>query len=90
MRDQIINREFDLIIYGRMSPYDPGTINLDDPLNMPIFYRDILATYPKNRVVAIFGSDETMDNRKIVDALVEYTSLNGYGVAGYTFFREMI
>ena len=42
VRDQIINREFDLIIYGRMSPYDPGTINLDDPLNMPIFYREIL------------------------------------------------
>ena len=41
-------------------------------------------------MVAIFGSDETSDNRKIMDAVTEYGSMNGYGVAGYTFFREFI
>eukprot|EP00434_Breviolum_minutum_P032198 symbB.v1.2.028478.t1/scaffold3023.1/size65105/3 len=72
---RIYQREFDLIIFGRMSAYEP--CNFYSPFGdrdhaVPQFYEEVTRTYPKERVALLYGDDSGIDDPVIRTQLYRF------------------
>ncbi|CAE7744887.1 hypothetical protein AK812_SmicGene2605 [Symbiodinium microadriaticum] len=84
-------REFDLIIFGRMSPYEPcnfygefgGRANA-----VPEFFLEVISTYPRERVALLYGDDSGIDDAVVRTQLYRTGGMNS-GL-GMVFMREML
>ncbi|CAJ1424595.1 unnamed protein product [Effrenium voratum] len=88
---RIRDREFDLIIFARMSPYEPCNFYADfgDRSNaVPQFFEDVSRSYPRERVALLYGDDSGLDDAVIRTQLYRMGPMNkGLGIV---FMREML
>eukprot|EP00435_Cladocopium_sp_Y103_P006263 s4237_g2.t1 len=88
---RIWRREFDLIVFGRMSAYEPCNFYApfgDRPQAVPEFYEDVSRSYPKERVALLYGDDSGIDDPVMRTQLYRMAPMNtGLGMV---FLREML
>ncbi|CAK9092902.1 Carbon catabolite repressor protein 4 homolog 1 (CCR4 homolog 1) [Durusdinium trenchii] len=91
LSQRIRQREFDLIIFGRMSPYEPCNFYApfgDRAHAVPEYYMDVSRFYPKERVALLYGDDSGIDDAVIRTQLYRMGTMNtGLGIV---FLREML
>ncbi|CAE8611136.1 unnamed protein product, partial [Polarella glacialis] len=83
--------EFDLIVFARMSPYEPCNFwgefgGLKEAV--PEYWPDVMASYPRERVALLYGDDSGLDDAVMRTHLSRFGALSrGFG---YVFQREML
>mmetsp|Transcript_122560 Transcript_122560/g.391818 ORF Transcript_122560/g.391818 Transcript_122560/m.391818 type:complete len:875 (-) Transcript_122560:122-2746(-) len=88
---RIRNREFDLVIFARMSPYEP--CNFGYPFGeagaaVPQFFEDVYGHFPRERVALLYGDDSGLDDAVIRTHVARMGALHR-GI-GFVFMRELL
>jgi len=84
-------KEFDLIVFARMSPYEP--CNFWYPfhghgLTVPQFFEDVHGWYPPERVALLYGDDSGFDDAVVRTNVRRMGSLER--ALGIVFMRELL
>jgi len=89
--ERIKNMEFDLIVFARMSPYEPCNFwsNFGSAGAVaPEYFTDVLRTYPRERVALLYGDDSGLEDAVVRTQLSRFGAMNrGLGMV---FMREML